>query len=172
MFWSRNLINKVQERALGITYKDQLTHLKSLLSNDNETTIHQRNLHVLMTEIYKIMNHIAPPIMSSLFEIRENTHNTRHFQVLSNESRAPFLWANRTLEYKLANSLTIFKRKIKNWKGENCPCRLCKTYVRELGYIQFSSDTVSIYNMLFFLFNTIKNKKSLNAQPFTAKKIF
>ena len=94
-----------------------------------------------MTEIYKIINDIAPPIMSSLFEIRENTHNTRYFQVLSNESRrsvnygleticyrAPFLWANLPPEYKLANSS-------KNWKGENCPCRLCKTYVRELGYI-------------------------------------
>ena len=101
-----------------------------------------------MTEIYKIINHIAPPIMSSLFEIREDTHNTRHFQVLSNESRrtvnygletihysAPFLWAKLAPEYKLANSLNIFKRKIKNWKGENCPCRLCKTYFRELGYI-------------------------------------
>ena len=101
-----------------------------------------------MTEIYKIVNHITPPIMSSLFEIHENTHNTRYFQVLSNESRrtvnyglefvgfrAPFLWANLPLEYKLANSLNIFKRKIRNWKGENCPCRLCKTYVRELGYI-------------------------------------
>ena len=81
------------------------------------------------------MNHIAPRIMSSLFEIRENTHNTRHFQVLSNESRAPVRWANLPLEYKLANSLTIFKRKIKNWKGENFPCRLCKKYIRELGYI-------------------------------------
>ena len=42
MFWSRNLINKVQERAPHITYNDQLTDLKSLLSNDNESTIHQR----------------------------------------------------------------------------------------------------------------------------------
>ena len=60
-----------------------------------------------MTEMYKIINHIAPPIISSLFEIRENTSNTGYFQVLSNESRrivnygleticytAPLLWAN------------------------------------------------------------------------------
>ena len=145
---SSNLINKVQERALRITYIDQLTDLKSLLSNHNEITLQQRNLQVLMTEIYKIINHIAPPIMSSLFKIRETTHNTRYFQVLSNESRrttnygleticyrAPFLWANLPPEYQLENSLNIFNRKIKNWKGENCPCRLCKTYVRELGYI-------------------------------------
>ena len=70
-----------------------------------------------MTKIYKIINHIASPIISSLFEIRENTHNARYFQVLSNESRrtvnydletichrAPFLWANLPPEYKLANS--------------------------------------------------------------------
>ena len=68
--------------------------------------------------------------MSSLFEIRENTHNTRCFQVLSNESRrtvnygletifyrATFLWANLPLEYKLASSLNIFKRKRNSCKG-------------------------------------------------------
>ena len=144
---SSNLINKVQEKVLCITYSHQLTDLKSLLSNHNEITIRSRNLQVLMTEIYKIINHIPPPIMSYLFEMRENTHNTRYFQVLSIESRrinygleticyrAPFLWASLTPEYKLANSLNIFKRKIKNWKGEKCSCRLCKTYIRELGYI-------------------------------------
>ena len=102
-----------------------------------------------MNEICKTINHIiTPPKVSSLFEIRESTHNTRYFQFLSNESRGTvnygleticyretFLWANLLPEYKLANSLDIFKRKIKNWKGENCLCRLCKTYVRELGYI-------------------------------------
>ena len=104
-----NLINKLQERALRINYKDQLIDFKSLVSNHNEITIHQKNLQVLMTEIYKTINHIAPPIMSSLFEIRVNTHNTRYFQVLSNESRrtvnygleaicdgSPFLWKKST----------------------------------------------------------------------------
>ena len=88
MFCSRrsnNLINIVQERALRITYNDQQTDFKSLLSNHNEITIHQRNLQVLMTEIYKIIIDIAPPIMSSLFEIRENTHKIRYFQVLSSK---------------------------------------------------------------------------------------
>ena len=91
---SSNLINKVQEITVRITYNDQLTDFKSLLSNHNEITIYQRNLQVSMTEIYKIINHIAPPIMPSLFEIRENTLNTRHFEVLSNQSR-------RTVNYGL-----------------------------------------------------------------------
>ena len=105
MFYPRrssNLINKVQKRALRITYNDQLTDLKSLLSNHNEITIHQRNLQVLMTEIYKIINHIALPIISYLFEIRENTHNTRYFQVHSNESR-------RTINYGLESTFSLGK---------------------------------------------------------------
>ena len=123
---SNSLINKVQERALRIIYNDQFTDFKSLLLNHNEITIHQRNLQGFLTEIYKIIYQIAPPIMLSLLEIRENTHNTRHFQVLSNESRrtvnygleticyrAPFLWANLPPVHKLANCLNIFKRKIK-----------------------------------------------------------
>ena len=129
---SSNLINKVKERALRITYNVQLTNFKSLVSNHNELTIHQRNMQILMTEIYKVINDIALPIMSSLFEIRENIHNTRYFQVLSNES--PLL-ANLPPQYKPAKFLNIFKRKIKKWKGKNCPCRLCKTYIRELCYI-------------------------------------
>ena len=61
MFFPRRssiLINKFQERARHITYSDQLTNFKSLLSNHNEITIHHRNLQVLMTEIYKIINHL------------------------------------------------------------------------------------------------------------------
>ena len=80
MFCSRRSSNKVQERALLITYNDQLIDFKSLLSDHNEITIHQINLQVLITETYKIINYIAPSTMSSLFEIRENSHNTRYFQ--------------------------------------------------------------------------------------------
>ena len=83
-----------------------------------------------------------------LLEIREGTSNTRHFQVFSNETTAAvnygletirytaaFFWENLPPEYKLANSLNIFKKNPKNWKQENCSCRSCKTYVRKLGYI-------------------------------------
>ena len=60
---SNNLINKVQEKALLMTYNDQLTDFKSLLLNHNEINIQQINLHVLMTEIYKTINQIVLPIM-------------------------------------------------------------------------------------------------------------
>ena len=64
---------------LRITYNNQLTDSISLLLNHNEITIYRRNLRALMTEIYKHINQNAALIMPSLFEIRENTNNTRHF---------------------------------------------------------------------------------------------
>ena len=48
---SNNLINKIQEWSLRISYKDQKTSNHNLLETHNELMIHQRNLQVLMTEI-------------------------------------------------------------------------------------------------------------------------
>ena len=136
-----------------------------------------------MTETYKIINRIAPPMMSSLFEIREITHNTRYFQVLSNESRrtinygleticyiTPFLWTNPPQEYKLANSLNIFKRKI--GKEKIVHVVYAKRLLENWGTFGFPRS-LSISITFFFLFFLIqlKYKNFLNAQPFTEKKL-
>ena len=65
-----------------------------------------------MTEVYKIGNGIAPPIMNSLFNFRANIHNIRNFLEIFTENRktvkygietatyrAPFLWVNLPSEY-------------------------------------------------------------------------
>ena len=38
-------------------------------------------------------------------------------------------------EYKTIESLEAFKVKIKTWVPENCPCKLCKTYIHQVGFI-------------------------------------
>ena len=86
---SNNLINKVHERSLRTVSGDnQLavdSSFKSLLSKSKEITIHQRNLQVLMTETYKIINGITPPTIEIFFILRGNMH--RNFQEISNENR-------------------------------------------------------------------------------------
>ena len=59
------------------------SNYQNLLETHNELTIHQRKLQVLMTQIYKIVNYVAPPIMNSPFDFRSNEYNIRNFQVLS-----------------------------------------------------------------------------------------
>ena len=116
MFCSRqsnNLINKVHERGLRLTYRDETKDFQQILREQNEITIHQRNLQVLMTEVHKIVNSIAPRIMNSLFQFHCNTNSIRNFQESYTENRktvrygtetvtnqAPFLWANlKTLSF-------------------------------------------------------------------------
>ena len=90
-----------------------------------------------MTEIYKIVNGIAPPITNPLFTFGLNQHNLRNFQELSIEKRntvnygletvtyrALIIWAKIPSEYKLAGSLTAFRSKIKSWKCDICTSRL------------------------------------------------
>ena len=83
---SNNLINKVYERALKLIYQDNC-NFEVLLEKQHNFSIHQRNLQVLMTEISKIVNGIAPPIMNSPFTFRLNQHNLRDFQELLTEKR-------------------------------------------------------------------------------------
>ena len=60
---SNNLINRVHERGLRLTYRNETyKQFQQILSDKNEPTIYQKKLQVLMTEVYKIVNGIAPPV--------------------------------------------------------------------------------------------------------------
>ena len=52
---------------MRLTYRDETKDFQQILREQNEITIHQRNLQALMTEVYKTLNGIAPLIMNSLF---------------------------------------------------------------------------------------------------------
>ena len=79
MLHSRNLnnkINRIHERALRLVYQNNLS-FSVLLDLDNSVTVHQKNLQVLVTEIYKVKNGIAPEIMKDIFELQNPSYNLR-----------------------------------------------------------------------------------------------
>ena len=47
----------------------------------------------------------------------------------------PKTWDMLPDDYKDIDNLNIFKNKIKKWKPENCPCRLCKVYINSIGFV-------------------------------------
>ena len=70
MFCSRNvnnLINKIQERSLRLITNDKTSTFEHLLQANNEITTLQRNLQVLMVEVFKIINGFAPLFMEDFF---------------------------------------------------------------------------------------------------------
>ena len=64
------MINKVHERALRVLLGYDLSDFESLLQNNKYICIHHKNIKSLMTEMFKIKNELAPPIMDSMFERR------------------------------------------------------------------------------------------------------
>ena len=49
--------------------------------------------------------------------------------------RAPLLWSQVPEHLKHIDSVATFERQIKMWTGDNCSCRLCQNYVKQLGFI-------------------------------------
>ena len=70
MFHDRNInkkVNKIQERALRIVYKDNHSDFETLLVNQNSASAHQRSLRLLLSEIYKTKSGNAPSFMKEIF---------------------------------------------------------------------------------------------------------
>ena len=151
MFHSKEInhkIGKLHERALRIVYNDHFSSFEELLSKDKSVTVHQRNLQTLATEMYKILNGFSPDIMQDIFEIKRNYYNTRNVPAFSSRNiktvryglqtisyMAPKIWDLVPKEMKQVTTLNEFKTKIKIWKLENCPYRLCRTYLPQEGFI-------------------------------------
>ena len=77
---------------------DKTSTFEHLLQANNEITT-QRNLQVLMVEVFKIINGFAPPVMEDFFLFRENTHNIQNFQAVSNESKKTVRYGLETVKY-------------------------------------------------------------------------
>ena len=76
MCYSRSLnnrINRIQERALRIVYRDYNSSLKELLQKDKYISIHQKILQYLPIEIYKVKMGISPKIMHEIFRFSKNS---------------------------------------------------------------------------------------------------
>ena len=63
-----NRMNRIQERALRIVYKDYVSTFAQLLEKDSSVSIHTRNLQVLAAEIFKARNNLSPPIVQNILE--------------------------------------------------------------------------------------------------------
>ena len=64
------MINKVHKRALRVNLGDDLSDFKFLLQNNKDIWSHHKNIQSIMIEFFKTKNELAPPIMDSMFERR------------------------------------------------------------------------------------------------------
>ena len=80
MFHGKGLNSKIKhshERALRISCQDFMSSFAELLINDNAVSIHQRNLQLLVTEIYRTKTNRNPPFVMEIFIEKEIHYNLR-----------------------------------------------------------------------------------------------
>ena len=155
MFHSRKLnecINRIQEKALRLVYKDKTSTYQELLRLDNSVTIHLRYLQILATEIFKWKRNLSP---HHIFKTNKTKYSLRNYTnravgrvkttAYGTETvihRAPLTWQLVPDHMKDFKNLLDVKQKRKTWIPEECECNLCKQYIPGVGY---RKDVNAIY---------------------------
>ena len=98
--------------------------------------------------MYKAYNDLSPLLMKSIFPARVTPYNLRNKNPFQSSNvrtvfngtetisfRGPKIWAVVPDDIKNSKTLMEFKRKIRNWEPVGCTCRLCKTFVNDLGFL-------------------------------------
>ena len=144
-----NKIDRLHERSLRIVYSDKTSDFSELLEKDGSVSIHYQNIRQLAIEMFKVSKGLCPEIVKGLFQFRNDIpYNLRHrskFHIPplrtafsgteSIKYLGPKIWELIPDEMKEIESLCEFKGEIKMLKARSCPCRLCKQYFYEIGFL-------------------------------------
>ena len=129
-------------------YDDYESSFSVLLNKDKSFTIHERNIQTMVIEMCKVYKGLAPDIMKYVFPMKQNVlycskqvFQSRKVHTVHNGTETlsflrPKIWSIIPDDFKLSKNLLEFKTKIRKWKPEKCPCRLCKIYIPGVGFIE------------------------------------
>ena len=92
-------------QALRIKYNDYDSSFSELLEMSNESTIHLKNIKVLMTEVYKFLNDLSPPIMNGIFQKHENYYSLRNPSSLISKRKLTTTYCIDTISFRGPKSL-------------------------------------------------------------------
>ena len=144
-----NKINRLHERCLRIIYNHKTSTFKELQEKDNSVSIHNRKIQALSIEMYTVANGMDPEMMNEIFQLTEKSHYNLHYTTEfiiplihnvyhSRDSTSDLgnlqLWELIPTVIRQIDTLFGFKKAIKNWKPTDCSCRICKTYVPNVGF--------------------------------------
>ena len=153
MFHSRKLNNRINTlhlRALRIVYQDSKSSFEELLAIDKSFNIHERNIQTLAIELYKVWYGLSPKIMELVFPLNNNCRNPGNKAFLTRNTKTvyqgtetlaylgPKIWSLVPADWKNF-SLSKFSMRIRTWRTNECPCRICKLYIPGVGFIDKAS---------------------------------
>ena len=90
-------INRLHERCLRIIYSDKQSSFETLLEKDGSVSVHNRNLQILATEMYKIKNDLSPLNATELFKQRNDDLRKKELSVHYTYSKSSVSWVGKYL---------------------------------------------------------------------------
>ena len=122
-------------RALTLVYSDYESTFEDLLIKDGSFTVHHYNIQTLAIEWYKVYDIISQTIFGELFTRNNNGYYLRSkpdFVIPQIRTVLKDILVQLSRTY---SSLNIFKKETRRWKTESCPCRICRNYEHNLGFV-------------------------------------
>ena len=136
---------------LRIVYKDYKSSFGKFLSEDKSLTVCHRNFQKLAIEMYKVKNELCLKFILDLLKEVTHPYNFRNSLICGSYKikivqygtetityHIPKIWSIIPDEIKGSTSLETFRQKIKLWKPNSCPCRICKKYIAIFGFVNLS----------------------------------
>ena len=134
---------------IKIMYYDKRSSFNSLLEKDDSFSIHERNIKILATEMFKVSKNLAPLQMHEIFKLKDQPHyRLRNNSLFSRplvisiykdtenlSFLGPNIWDILPDTNKDMPDLNSFKVALKNWRPVKCPCRICKVYIANVGFV-------------------------------------
>ena len=130
-------INKLHEKCLPLIYSDKKSSYEKLIEKDGSVSIHYRNK--IFTKIFSdlfIRREKSSYNLRRHPEFRVPLTRTVHHGRESISYLGPTIWDILPTLLKEAVSLNSFKKLIKKWVPQACPCRLCKNYITGVGFVE------------------------------------
>ena len=87
----------------------------------------------LLSDIFEKSFYSGPSLRSDKFFKRPNVRSST-FGFNSLRTLGSKLWEMLPSDIKNSESLEKFKKMVASWRPK-CPCQLCRTYVKDLGYV-------------------------------------
>ena len=131
----------MQKRALRFVYGIYDFSYEPILKIAGKSTMNVNRLRSLCIEIFKTLNNINPAFMNEIFELRKTNRAVRNQYKLNLEvpiiNQVTFgaksirylrskIWNSLPFHIKSSESLTTFKRIIKDWDMVSCNCPICQ----------------------------------------------
>ena len=104
---STNKIEKNQERVLRFINNDFTSSVQALLTLTNTAPLHVRRLKQRASEVYKIVNDIAPDYIKDLITIKQSNYNFRRENKASFPTVKSTMYGLRSFCCEAAESGTI-----------------------------------------------------------------